>query len=197
MIVFYKYYIIYITEKAVNPDARRYVVDGEAPKHFIDADVYDQYYGGKGTAIYKLPRYWKDAVAEFGIDTLQAYGIGPWNVEEMKHRLTRAFERRDTREILRLSSDLGHYVADINVPLHTTENYNGQLTNQKGIHGFWESRLPELFSDEYDLFVGQAHYLENTQLTAWEAVINAHMALDSVLDFERILTERFDESKKY
>ncbi|WP_342663909.1 zinc dependent phospholipase C family protein [Eisenibacter elegans] len=197
MIVFYKYYIIYITEKAVNPDARRYAVEGEAPKHFIDADVYDKYYGGKGTAIHKLPRYWKDAVAEFGADTLLEYGTGPWNVEDMKHRLTRAFERRDAREILRLSSDLGHYVADINVPLHTTENYNGQFTNQRGIHGFWESRLPELFSNEYDLFVGQARYLENTQLAAWEAVINAHMALDSVFDFERILTERFDESKKY
>ena len=65
--------------------------------------------------------------------------------------------------------------------LHTTENYNGQLTKQIGIHGFWESRLPELYADEYNFFVGKANYIENTQLKAWEAVTNAHLALDSVL----------------
>ena len=43
---------------------------------------------------------------------------------------------------------------------HTTENYNGQFTNQKGIHGFWESRIPELFYDEYDFITGKAKYID-------------------------------------
>ena len=47
------------------------------------------------------------------------------------------------------------------MPLHTTENYNGQMTGQRGIHGFWESRLPELKSKDYDYFVGRAEYVEN------------------------------------
>ncbi|MEP2509478.1 MAG: hypothetical protein ABJH72_08985, partial [Reichenbachiella sp.] len=79
----------------------------------------------------------------------------------------------------------------------TTENYNGQLTGQYGIHGFWESRLPELYSDDYDFFVGKAEYVENVQERAWAAVTAAHLAMDSVLSFEKELSQRFPESKKY
>jgi hypothetical protein len=43
---------------------------------------------------------------------------------------------------------LGHYIGDAHVPLHTTSNYNGQKTNQHGIHGLWESRIPEQLFDE-------------------------------------------------
>lgn len=195
MITFYKYYIVYITENAVNPDARRYAVKGEAPRHFIDVDVYDHQYND--SAVYKMPRTWKAAIKKHTEDTLQAYGIVPWHVQFMKYRLTKAFKNREATKILRLSAEIGHYIADSNVPLHTTENYNGQLTNQKGIHGFWESRLPELYSDNYNYFVGKAKYIKNTQKAAWQAVINAHEALDSVLKFERELTQRFSADKKY
>lgn len=195
MIRFYKYYITFLTEEAVNPDARRYAVEGEAERHFIDIDVYDKFYND--SAVYKMPRYWKQAVERFTEDTLRAYGIVPWHIEKMKKDLTNAFEQRDARRILRLSADIGHYIADSNVPLHTTENYNGQKTGQVGIHGFWESRLPELFSDNYDLFVGKAEYIKNTQIKAWSYVINAHNALDSVFTFEKELTKQFPEDKKY
>ncbi len=191
MIQFYKYHINYLTEKAVNPDMRRYVVEKEAARHYIDLDVYGD------SAVYQLPRNWFDAVEAYGEDTLQAYGIVPWHISAVKYWLTQAFINQDADAILRLSADLGHYIGDANVPLHTTENYNGQLTDQYGIHGFWESRLPELFFEEYDLFVGKAEYERNPQLRAWDAVLGAHLALDSVLRFEKELTERFAPSKKY
>jgi hypothetical protein len=191
MIGFYKHNIQYITENAVNPDRRRYAVEGEAARHYLDADVYGD------SAIYKLPRNWFKAVEKYSEDTLQAYGIVPWHIQATKIWLTDAMQIRDASAILRLSADLGHYIADANVPLHTTENYNGQLTGQYGIHGFWESRLPELFSDDFDFFVGQAQYLENTQLEAWNAVIQAHEGLDSVFLFEKQLTIKFGEDKKY
>jgi len=191
MLGFFKENIQFLTENAVNPDRRRYAVEGEAEKHFIDADVYGD------SAIYKLPRYWEQAIEYYGEDTLRAYGIGPWNVYRVKMNLTEAFARKDAKAILRLAADLGHYIGDINVPLHTTVNYNGQLTGQYGIHGFWESRIPELLSDDYDFLVGKATYVENTQLAAWSAVIQAHQAVDSVLRFERELSLKFSEDKKY
>jgi len=40
MMVFYKLHIQQITDKAVNPDMRRYVLKNEAPRHYIDLDVY-------------------------------------------------------------------------------------------------------------------------------------------------------------
>ncbi|MBC5774412.1 S1/P1 Nuclease [Pontibacter sp. KCTC 32443] len=191
MVGFYKKHIRYITENAVNPDKRRYAVKDEAPRHYIDLDEYGD------SALYKLPRFWQPAVEQFTEDTLLAYGIVPWHINFMKYQLTQAFKERNLDKILRLSADIGHYIADACVPLHTTSNYNGQLTNQRGIHAFWESRLPELFSDNYDFFVGPAQYLEQPQLKAWDLVASAHTALDSVLYFERQLTREFDEEKKY
>jgi hypothetical protein len=192
MIGFYKQYIRYITENAVNPDRRRYAVDGEAARHYIDIDVYGD------SAIYKLPRTWKKAVEKYTEDTLQAYGIVPWHIYKMKLNLTEAFKAKDKKKILLLSADIGHYIGDANVPLHTTENYNGQLSGQYGIHGFWESRLPELFSDKYDFFFDRkSQYLQRPLHTAWEAVMSAHFALDSVLRFEKELTQTIGEGEKY
>jgi hypothetical protein len=191
MIGFFKLHIEYITENAVNPDRRRYAVKGEAEKHFIDADAYGD------SAIYNLPRYWHQALEVYPEEALRENGIGPWNVYQTQIFLTEAFRKKDVKAILRLAADLGHYIGDMHVPLHTTKNYNGQLTNQYGIHAFWESRIPELLSEDYDFFVGKADYLERPQYAIWEGVIGAHLALDSVLHFEKIISERFSEDKKY
>jgi hypothetical protein len=191
MVPFYKHHIQYITENAVNPDKRRYAIAGEAPRHYIDLDIYSD--NTRST----LPRGWKEAVDMYSEDTLMAYGIVPWQINFMKHQLTEAFRQKDARRILSVSADIGHYIADAHVPLHTTENYNGQLTNQHGIHGLWESRLPEIFSNDYDYFIGTANYIDNPLDAAWQAVMGSHQALDSVLRFERELTRRFPEDKKY
>ena len=191
MIGFYRQNIQYITEKSLIPDKRRYVVKNEAPRHYIDIDVYGD------SAVYLMPRYWKEAVLAYSEDTLNAYGIVPYHINSVSNWLIRAFKNGDTDQICRLSADIGHYIADANVPLHTTENYNGQLTRQWGIHGFWESRLPELFFSDYDLLTGKAEYVENLQLYAWDAVVQSHEALDSVLFFEKELTLKYRESKKY
>lgn len=189
MIGFYKKNIRYVSEAAVNPDRRRYTVADEAARHYLDVDHYGD------SALFKMPRYWKDAVAKYSEDTLKAYGIVPWHINTMYYRLKEAFMLRDPAKILFNSAELGHYIADAHVPLHTTENYNGQLTGQEGIHGFWESRLPELFAGNYDFFTGRAEYITNPQLAAWKAVKGSHVHLDSVLLLEKQLSQKFGEKK--
>jgi len=189
MIVFFKANISYLREVAVNPDRRRHSVPEEAPRHYIDLDHYGD------SALQKLPRNWRDAVEKFSEDTLVAYGIVPWHINRMYYRLREAFLLRDPPAILKIAAELGHYVGDAHVPLHTTENYNGQQTGQDGIHGFWESRLPELFAGEYNFFVGRAEYVGDPMSVAWEAVRQSHEAVDSVLAFERRLTELSPDRK--
>ncbi len=191
MLPFYKKNLRFLIEHSVDPDQRRYAVDGEAPRHFIDLDAYGD------SATYKLPHFWKDAIEKFGIDSLNKHGIVPWHIQLMKFNLTEAFKEKNAFKILKISAEIGHYIADANVPLHTSKNYNGQLTNQEGIHAFWEYRLPELFSYNYDFFVGKDEYLPNTQTTAWNAVKAANACLDSVLNFEKNLTYKVKKSKKY
>jgi hypothetical protein len=191
LISFYKSNINYITDHAVDPDKRRYADSLEAPRHYLDADHY-------GKAPFdSIPKKWNDAVKKYTEDTLKAYGIVPWHIERVYYRLVKAFKERDSVQILRHSADIGHYIADAHVPLHTTENYNGQLTGQTGIHGFWESRLPELFADRYDYFVGKAKYIDNPLNEAWRIVENTYTMLDSTLLFEKQLSKSFPSDRKY
>ncbi|MFH1319411.1 MAG: zinc dependent phospholipase C family protein [Bacteroidota bacterium] len=191
MIGFYKKHIEYITENAVAPDKRRYAVEGEAEKHYIDID----YYGENPFEV--MPRRWKDAVEKYTEDTLRAYGIVPWAIERVVKKLTSAFKEEDFNKILYVSANLGHYVAETYVPLHCSMNYNGQLTGQRGIHAFWESRLPELYSNNYDYFVGKAKYIENPLDYAWDAIEESLAAKDSVLLFEAKLNAQYSTDKKY
>lgn len=192
LLLFYKMNIEFITDHSVDPDKRRYNVPEEAPRHYVDIDHYEQI-----APVDTVPKYWKDAVAKYTEDTLNAYGIVPWYINTMKYRLTEAFKNKDIDKILKYSADIGHYIADAHVPLHATENYNGQMTNQKGIHGFWESRLPELYSENYDFFVGRAYYVNDVLGLSWKASEGSFAAKDSVLNFEQKLNETFPSDKKY
>lgn len=189
MIGFYKENADLIIARSVVPDQRRYVIPEEGPRHYIDIDNYDHRDS--------LPKYWNDAVARYGEDFLTENGLGPWHTNYTYFRLIKAFEEKDRERIIRLSSDLAHYIADANVPLHTTSNYNGQLTNQYGIHGFWETRLPQLFSADYDFLVGQAEYLADPQAVIWTAVFAANDLVDSVLLVEKLSTDLVGEKQKF
>jgi len=194
MFGFYKEHIEYLTEHAVDPDKRRYAVDGEAQRHYIDID----HYVHNGEDPFEVvPRKWKDAVEKLTEDTLQAYGIVPWYIKVMKYKLQRAFERKNVDLILKYSADIGHYIGDAHVPLHTTENYNGQMTGQKGIHGLWESRLVEINYEDYDYFVGKADYKKDLEDYIWDAVTASHRAVDSVFKLELEVTADFDSDRKY
>ena len=191
MISFYKKNIDYLTAHAVDPDKRRYSNKAEPPRHYIDIDHYGQH------PFDSIPKLWKDAVKKYSEDTLNAYGIVPWYVEKMMFRLTEAFKEGNVDRILYLSANLGHYVADTHVPLHVTENYNGQFTNQVGIHGFWESRVPELMFDRWEFFTGRAEYVNKVNDRIWKILKQSYEAKDSVLNFEAELTKKFGPDKKY
>ena len=191
LIGFYKKNIEYIEEHSVDADKRRYAVKEEAPRHYIDIDYYGEH------PFDSMPRKWNDAVDKYSEDTLQAYGILPWHIQIIYKRLVYAFIEKDSDKILKYSADLGHYVADAHVPLHTTLNYDGQFTGQKGIHAFWESRLPELFSENYDYLVGTSQYEYSVLDFAWETVETSHNALDSVFSFDEILSETYEKDKQY
>lgn len=192
LVSFYKPNITFLSEHAVDPDKRRYAVAEEGPRHYIDIDHYGKY------PYDSLPRKWNDAVAKFGEDSLMQYGIVPWHVQTMLARLTAAFKEKNFAKILKNSAEIGHYIADAHVPLHANSNHNGQYTNQKGIHGFWESRVPELLAEnEFDFFIGQADYIKNPGDFIWKRVLESAKASDSVLLFEKQLTLQFGEDKKY
>ena len=192
MMVLYKPNISFISEHSVDPDKRRYAVKEEGPRHYIDIDHYGAY------PYINLPHQWKDAVAKFGEDSLKEYGIVPWHIQVMLGRLTAAFKEKNFTKIMKNSAELGHYIADAHVPLHANSNHNGQYTNQRGIHGFWESRVPELLAEkEWDFFIGKAAYIAHPLDFTWARVLESAKASDSVLSIEKELTQQFGTDKKY
>jgi len=189
---FFLNHIQLIEDNAVNADKRRYTDEDEAVRHYIDIDYYSE-----ENPFDVVPKKWEDAVEKFSKDTLLEYGILPWNIKNQYYYLVEAFKQHNVEDIIRYSSDIGHYVADAHVPLHTTLNYNGQLTKQEGIHAFWESRLPELFADNYDYILPKVVYVEDILSFSWAIIENTHNAKDSVLLFEARLNEQFSSDEKY
>ncbi|HVF80992.1 MAG TPA: zinc dependent phospholipase C family protein, partial [Flavisolibacter sp.] len=164
----------------------------EATKHFIDLEAY----GEKAEST--MPLKWEDAVAKYTKDTLLKYGHVPYWIITMKDRMAKAFDRGDRDSILFYAADLAHYIEDAHVPLHTTLNYDGQLTGQKGIHALWESVVPELNLTQYDLEgKKKAKYLKNPEEAIWKAIRHTYSLVPGVLGAEKEVTNAFTEETKY
>ncbi|MBY0476273.1 MAG: S1/P1 Nuclease [Chitinophagaceae bacterium] len=192
MLVLYKPHIEFLSEHSVDPDKRRYAIPEEGPRHYIDIDHYGNY------PYKELPHNYDSAVAKFGADSIAVYGIVPWWVQTMLWRLTAAFKEKNQAKILKLSAEIGHYIADAHVPLHASHNHNGQFTNQNGIHGFWESRVPELLAEkEFEFWLGKAMHIKNPGQFIWSRVLESAAAADTVLRFEKELTASFPADQKF
>jgi hypothetical protein len=189
LVIFYKRHLDEIERMAVLPDQRRHSLDLEAARHYIDLDHY---------SISELKyRSWEEVCSRYSPDTLSAHGIVPWNMLAFYKNLTFAFAQKDTNSIVKLSAELGHYVADAHVPLHTTSNYDGQQTNQVGIHSFWESKIPELLQDELDDWIGPATYIKEPLKACWDWILESHQMLPQLFEEEKQLSESTPDSKKY
>ena len=131
-----------LIERSVDPDLWRSVGwEAEPPNHFVDLDFFGKY------PFSELPHEYDRAVEKYGRDVIHEQGTLPWRVQEFYGRLRRAFESVNrpnsyaVDDIVLFSAVLAHYIGDAHVPLHSVVNYDGQLTNQRGIHSRWESEL--------------------------------------------------------
>ena len=184
----------FITEEAVVPDLRKFINGDrtEGPKHFIDLEDYDY------TNAVAMPQTMKEAKDKYDEQKLQKMGSLPWQIVELQGKLVQAFKEKNKTKILYIAGDLAHYIGDATQPLHTTSNYDGQLTSQKGIHSFFESQLPELFGDSYHFNTGDVHYIKDVTAETWQVVAQSHNLVDSLLQAEKTVKEHFkgEEYKK-
>jgi hypothetical protein len=131
-------------------------------------------------------------------DQFALHGYLPYHLLFYQNSLVKAFKNQEFNQILRISAELGHYVADAHVPLHTTENYNGQLTGQDGIHAFWETRIPELFAElEYDFFTGKSDYINDKEDFFWSIIDESHSRVNEVLMIEKQLRSEFAADRQF
>jgi hypothetical protein len=134
----------YIVEHASDADIRRDngTDTTEAPKHFIDLDFYAEFLNGK------MIKDKNKLIKVYGEETIVKMGLLPWAILDTYNNLKKSFMEKNRDKVLIYTSDLGHYVADAHQPFHTVLNYDGQLTDQKGIHGRYESEMLNRYIDQ-------------------------------------------------
>lgn len=139
----------YLIEHSIDPDLWRNAgFTDEPPRHYLDLDAYGEY------PFADLPRDFDEAVAKFGREKVIKYGTVPWRTAEMWERLVKAFADHGegtspyaVENIKFFAAIVSHYAADANVPFHAVLNYDGQLTNQHGVHARFESELYRRYRD--------------------------------------------------
>lgn len=192
MLPFFYQQMDYLVTNAPRPDMRRNEDSTEATKHFIDLEMFGD------RAATKMPLDWNRAVQKYTADTLLKYGYVPYHIIYMKGKLTEAFRKGNKDSILFYAADLGHYIGDVHVPLHTTVNYDGQLTDQKGLHSLWESMIPELEIGNYSLYsTHKATYLKKPAEAVWQAVRKAAGLVPDMLLKEKEVSKGFTEEQKF
>lgn len=189
---FFFNHIDYITEAAVVPDLRRFLINdrNEPPRHFIDVEDFK-------TPISSLPKTSKEAFEKYDSAFLNKTGYLPWYIQDLTEKLTNAFKKKNKSEILFLAADLSHYIADANQPLHTSSNYNGQLTNQKGVHALWESTLPQMFAKTYTFKTERAQFIADIPAATLNIVARSHALVDTLLAKEKEVRSRFTKDNMY
>ncbi len=131
------------TAAALEPDLWKKDDPTEVGRHRI----YCEAYGGAD----KVPLLAAAAKDQMGAWVFASNGQLPWVIAERYRLLVVAFKSGDRRLVVSASGWLCHYIADAQVPLHTTRNRNGKQTGQKGIHHRWET---DLVNQEVTLITG-------------------------------------------
>ncbi len=93
-------------------------------------------------AVAKLDPADRSRWPQLGEAALARHGTLPWVIRDQVTRLAEAFRQKRRDRIEEAIADLSHYVGDLHQPLHTTRNYDGQMTGNRGIHAIFELYLP-------------------------------------------------------
>ncbi len=183
----------FITEESVVPDLRKYTIKDKAEfnRHFIDIEGFEEY------TIETIPQTTKEATIKLDAKLMDKMGILPWYIQDMMEKLTVAMKNGRKSEILFIAGDLGHYIGDANMPLHTSLNHNGQLTGQDGIHSFWESQLPDYFGSKYDFKVQPAVYLPDVTKATWDIIKHTHALVPVMLKIDLDTKAKFNSADLY
>jgi hypothetical protein len=182
-----------LEDESVAPDIRKYAFNDKAefPRHYMNVEAYEN---GNWNAI---PRTLAEAKVKYDSAYLVKNGILPWYMQIMMERLTKAMKEKNKDEMIVLLGDLCHYIADSYMPLHTSSNHNGQLSGQEGIHGLWESQLPEMFGSNYNLFAAPARFIPNLTDTCMTMVMQCHLLVKPMLEAHLETMKAFNKDSFY
>lgn len=173
----------FIVEHSVDPDLWRNAgFTEEPPRHYLDLDSY-------GTYPFKaLPRDRAAAIRKFGREKLEREGQLPWRVDEVFGRLVQAFQEQKTGgrpysldDIKFFTAVISHYVSDAHVPFHAVKNYDGQLTNQHGLHSRFETEAVLRYQPQLSIRPGALVSVSSPIDFVFDALLRSFTFVDPIL----------------
>jgi hypothetical protein len=147
----------------------------EYPRHFLDIDDYPDYKN--------LSHDFESLIALYGWERVKSNGTLPWATTWTFDSLVAQLSRGDWSTATLTASDLGHYVADAHQPLHCTRNYDGQFTNNRGIHRRYETDMlsPAYYLSSLFIVPDSVRYVHNPLDYAFDYILHANSLVDTIL----------------
>jgi len=165
-----------LAEHGADADRRKSSDPSEGHKHYIDIDNYPEF-----LQTGRISQNFDSLIALHGYSFVSDQGILPWTILETIDSLQSAFSRRQFDRAVLLAADLGHYVGDAHMPLHLTRNYNGQFSNQYGVHGRYESDMMGMYKDQINYGGDSVKYVSGISDFIFTFIYNNYVYVDSIL----------------
>lgn len=172
-----------IVVRVVDPDQWRTVGWEDDANHFVD-------FGMPELGPYPfagLPHDRDAAIEKFGVRVMDRVGYLPWREAEMFGNLRRAFEgfaKRSpyaTADVALFAPVAAHYIQDAHQPFHASQNYDGQLTGNAGIHARFERDLVERFQSRLTLTPSAPAPAANPRELAFAVLLDSYTQVDAIL----------------
>ena len=170
-----------VVEHSIDPDTYRTLgFTDEPPRHFLDMDAYGPF------PFKDLPREYKEAVDKRGLDFVIKNGTVPWRTEEIYIQLRDNFKQLATAPFARdnvklFSSVLSHYIGDSFQPFHAAVNYDGQMTNQRGIHSRFETEMFDRYRDKLRITPGPVNQITNVRDFSFATLTDSFSHVEAIL----------------
>jgi hypothetical protein len=147
----------------------------EAPRHYLDIDDYPNFQN--------LPRSLDTLIALYGWERVKDNGTLPWATVWNMDSLVNQLHRGDWTRAYLTASDIGHYAGDAHQPLHNTKNYNGQYSNNYGIHSRYESTMlsPTYYLTQLYIVPDSVRYISDKVNYIFNYILHSNSLVDTVL----------------
>ncbi len=176
-----------IVIRSIDPDLWRDAGWEDDPNHFVD-------FGDPALGPYPfvaLPHEYGAAIEKFGMRDLRRIGLLPWREAEEFGHLRRAFEgftkgsAYTTSDVVLFAGVASHYMQDAHQPFHATNNYDGQLTGNRGIHARFERDLFERYESRLTVSPAPARPIVNPRDAAFDVLLTSYRSVDPILKADK------------
>ncbi len=170
-----------LSKHGSDADYRKSTDPSESPRHYIDIDNYSGFLTNG-----RIPQSMDSLIAIYGINFVIDNGTLPFVIIATTDSVKKYFIQHNWQMAMLKAADLGHYVADAHNPLHITRNYNGQYTNQTGIHSRYETQMINADTSRLIYSGDTCSYVSNVNEFVFGFIYSNYKYVDSLLKADSI-----------